>query len=187
MKKKVGFAFCGSFCTHKICLEQLKDMSEKYDVYPIVSETVYSTSTRFGDHDEFVKKIKDITGKNVCHTVKEAERFGPEPLDMLIICPCTGNTLAKIAQGITDTSVCMAAKATYRCERPVVLALASNDAMGANLSNIGYLLNRKDNYFVPLVQDDPIKKPHSLVCDFSKLGQTADAAFEGKQIRPLFI
>ncbi len=187
MKKKVGFAFCGSFCTHKICLEQLKKLCEKYDVYPIVSEIVRNTSTRFGNCDEFAEKLEKITGKAVYSTIKETERFGPEPLDMLIICPCTGNTLAKIAHGITDTSVSMAAKATYRCDRPVVLALASNDSMGANLSNIGVLLNKKNTYFVPLSQDDPVKKPYSLVCDFTRLEETAEKAIEGKQVRPLFI
>ncbi len=185
--KKVGFAFCGSFCTHAVCTEQLKLMCEKYDVYPIVSENVSNTSTRFGEAAEFLRKISAITGRDVYRTVKETERFGPEPLDMLIICPCTGNTLAKIAHGITDTSVTMAAKATYRCDRPVVMALASNDGMGANLSNIGTMINRKNTYFVPMRQDDPIHKPYSLVCDFSRLGEAVSNAFDGRQIRPLFI
>ncbi len=185
MKKKVGFAFCGSFCTHKIALEQLRKLTEKYDIYPIVSEIVSKTSTRFGDCTEFTEKLREVTGKDVYSTVKETERFGPEPLDMLIICPCTGNTLAKIAHGITDTSVSMAAKATYRCDRPVVLALASNDSMGANLSNIGTMLNKKNTYFVPLTQDDPIKKPYSLVCDFSRLDETVENALAGKSVRPL--
>ena len=185
----LGYAFCGSFCTHARALEELQRLiSLGYEVQPIMSETVYNTDTRFGAASKLLERVEALCQRRVIHTVVDAEPLGPaDPLDGLIISPCTGNTLAKIANGITDTAVCMAAKAHLRSDRPLVISLASNDALSANLKNIATLLSRKQVYFVPLVQDDPEKKPHSLVADFSLLIPTLRAAFEGRQFRKLFL
>jgi dipicolinate synthase subunit B len=153
-----------------------------------MSFNAYSTDTRFGLCKEWIDKIEDLCKRKIIHTIEGAEPLGPKiSLDALIIAPCTGNTLAKLANGITDTPVCMSAKAHLRCDRPLLIALASNDAMSANLGNIGVLLNRKNIYFVPMRQDEPIKKPHSLVADFSLLPQALERAVAGVQTRKLFI
>ena len=185
----LGFAFCGSFCTHARALRELRNLIEKgYEVQPIVSECVFSTDTRFGRATELIDSLEEICSRRVIHTVTDAEPLGPrDPLDALIIAPCTGNTLAKLASGITDTAVCMAAKAHLRCDRPLIVALASNDALSANLQNIATMLTRKSVYFVPMEQDDPEKKPHSLVADFSHLSRTLEGALEGRQVRRLFL
>lgn len=185
----IGFAMCGSYCTHKRSVEQLEGLIRAgYEMLPIVSENVYSTDTRFGRAEELQRKLYELCGRESVHTVVEAEPLGPKtPLDALVICPCTGNTLAKMAQGITDTAVTMAAKAHLRGDRPLVIALASNDALSANLKNIAVMLNRKHVYFVPMYQDDPEKKPHSLIADFSLLAPTLDAAMKGKQYQKIFI
>ncbi len=185
----IGYAVCGSYCTHRASLEQLRKLAEAgYDIQPIMSENVYSTDTRFGTCEDLKRQVKEICGREIIHTIVGAEPLGPKiPLDAMIICPCTGNTLAKLAEGVTDTSVCMAAKAHLRSDRPLVIALASNDALSANLKNIGAMLNRKYVYFVPLSQDDPEKKPHSLIADFSLLIPTLDSALSGKQYQRLFI
>ncbi len=184
--KRIGYAMCGSFCTHRHSLVQLEGLAQKYEIYPIISERVENTSTRFGESAELIKRLEEICSHGVISSVKEAERFGPDPLDALVISPCSGNTLAKIAHGITDSSVTMAAKASVRCDRPVLIALASNDALGANLCNIGTLFNRKNFYFVPLRADDTEKKPYSLICDFSRLDICLENALSGKQVLPLF-
>lgn len=184
----IGFAMCGSFCTLDKSLDVLASLCVKYDVQPIMSQITYATDTRFGTASLFRERAEALCGHKIIHTVTEAEPLGPDrPLDALVICPCTGNTLAKLAHGITDTSVCMAAKAHLRANRPLIIAAASNDAMSANLSNIATLLNRKHVYFVPMHQDDPVKKPHSLVADFSLVEPALDAALEGKQLRKLFL
>ena len=185
----IGYAMCGSYCTHSASIEELKKLSNQgYDLLGVVSENVFSTDTRFGKAHDLIKKIEDICGREVIHTIVDAEPLGPKlALDALVICPCTGNTLAKLAAGITDTAVCMAAKAHLRGDRPLVIALASNDALSANMKNIAALLTRKHVYFVPMRQDDPEKKPHSLVADFSLLEPTLMAALEGKQYRKVFI
>lgn len=184
----IGFALCGSFCTHEESLKVLKRLRKKYEILPVMSETVYYTDTRFGKAADLIATVEKISARSAVHTVEDAEPLGPKiPLESLLICPCTGNTLAKIAHGVTDTPVTMAAKAHLRSERPLVIALASNDAMGANLQNIASLLNRKNVYFVPMVQDDIEKKPNSLVADFSKVEETLALAASGKQIRPLFL
>ena len=184
----IGYALCGSFCTISDSLAELERLvSEKYEVQAIMSERVYSTSTRFFDKDVLIKRIEKITGRHPIHTVEDAEPFGSRyPLSALIIAPCTGNTLAKLATGITDSSVTMAAKAHLRSDRPLLIALASNDAMSQNLKNIGALITRKSVYFVPMSQDEPFGKPHSLVADFSRLGESFLAMLESRQIRPLF-
>jgi dipicolinate synthase subunit B len=184
----LGYAFCGSFCTHAAALAELKGLRERgYDILPIMSETVWSTDTRFGSAAHLRRSVEEICGREIVHTVVDAEPLGPkQPLEALLISPCTGNTLAKIANGITDTAVCMAAKAHLRSDRPLVISLASNDALSANLQNIAKLLSKKYVYFVPMNQDDPEKKPHSLVAEFSLLYPTLHAAFEGRQFRRLF-
>lgn len=186
----LGYGICGSFCTHAKSLEVLKTLvnCDRYNIIPVLSETVCAIDTRFGKAAEFKEMVEAICQNRAVCTIRDAEPFGPaRPLDVLVISPCTGNTLAKIASGITDTSVTMAAKAHLRCDRPLVIALASNDAMSANLKNIGTLLSRKNIYFVPLVQDDIRSKPHSLVADFSRVEETVTAALVGKQVRPLFL
>ena len=185
----IGYAFCGSFCTHQKSLQELKNLKEKgYDILPIMSDNVYNIDTRFGKASELIQEVEKITGNKVIRTIVDAEPLGPKiKLEALIISPCTGNTLAKIARGITDTSVTMAAKAHLRSDRPIVLALCSNDALSANLQNISILLERKNVFFVPMKQDDPSGKPHSLVCEFSLLNETFEGALERKQLQPLFI
>ena len=185
----LGFAMCGSFCTHAAAVRELKGLLEAgYEVQPIMSEAVYGTNTRFGSALALREQIESMCARPIIHDVVEAEPLGPKiVLEAMVICPCTGNTLAKIANGITDTSVTMAAKAHLRSDRPLVLSLASNDALSANLRNIATLLSRKHVYFVPMHQDDPEKKPHSLVADFTLLKPTLDAAFSGRQFRKLFL
>jgi dipicolinate synthase subunit B len=185
----IGYAFCGSFCTHAESVKQLELLKkEGYDIQPIMSECVWSTDTRFGKCEDFKRKIRDICGRDIIHTIVDAEPLGPRvKLDAMVICPCTGNTLAKLACGITDTAVTMAAKAHLRSNRPLVICLASNDALSANLKNIATMLSRKHVYFVPLRQDDPVKKPHSLVADFSLLGETLNSAVNGEQYQKVFI
>lgn len=185
----IGYAFCGSFCTFEDSYKSLSVLKEKYnEIVPIMSFNAFNTDTRFGTHKEWIERIEALCERKIINTITDAEPLGPKmSLDALVIAPCTGNTLAKLANGITDTPVCMAAKAHLRSDRPLVIALASNDAMSANLGNIGKLLNRKNIYFVPMLQDEPVKKPHSLVADFSLLPQTLDEALRGKQIRKLFL
>ncbi len=185
----IGYAMCGSFCTFGDSFESLKILKNIYgDILPIMSYNAYSTDTRFGSSLEWIEKIETLCGRKIVNTITDAEPLGPKvSLEALVISPCTGNTLAKIANGITDTPVCMAAKAHLRTDRPLIIALASNDAMSANLGNISRLLSRKSVYFVPMRQDDPVKKPHSLVADFSLLPNTIIDALSGKQIRKLFL
>ena len=175
---------CGSFCTVKRSLKQLEDLVSKgYEVIPIMSDILYNTDTRFGKCEDIRKKAVGICGREIIHTIPEAEPLGPSiRLDALIVSPCTGNTLAKLANGITDTAVCMAVKAHLRNDRPVIIALASNDALSTGLSNIAKMMARKNIYFVPLSQDDPNEKPHSLVCDFERIHETLINAMNGKRI-----
>ncbi len=186
---KVGYAMCGSFCTLKRAVEELKVLKEKgFDIYPIMSPITYSTDTRFGKAADFIKEVEETCGKKIISTVKEAEPIGPKALfDVLVISPCTGNTLGKIANGITDSSVAMAAKAHLRNARPLVLAIATNDALSASAKNIGSLLNTKNVYFVPFGQDDAFKKPTSLISDFSLIYDTVISALDGKQLQPILL
>ena len=185
----LGYAFCGSFCTFAASFRVLERLvGEGYEVQPIMSECAYSTDTRFQLAGEFGERLEQLCKRKIIHTVKDSEPLGPrEPLDELILAPCTGNTLSKLAHGITDTAVTMAAKAHLRSDRPLLIALASNDAMSQNLSNIATLLMRKSVYFVPLRQDDPKSKPHSLVADMDRIPEALAAMREQRQIRPLFI
>ena len=184
----IGYAFCGSFCTIGRSMKVLSELvAEGNDIQPIVSETVYNTDTRFGKASDVVAQAEKICGRKVIHTIVDAEPIGPRDyLDMLVIAPCTGNTLAKLAGGITDTAVTMAAKAQMRTGKPVVIALSSNDALSANLQNIAKMNSRKNVFFVPMYQDDTEKKPNSLVSDLSELKETMMCAFAGRQIQPFW-
>lgn len=184
----VGFAFCGSFCTHAAVKDVLTALTANYRVIPIFSEAVQTTSTRFGNAREFCQSIEEITGEAAIQTIVEAETIGPKKLfDIMVIAPCTGNTLAKLAHGIIDATVPMAAKAHLRNGRPLLIALASNDALAQGLANIAALTVRKNCYFVPLGQDDPIKKPTSLVADFTKIPSAIEAALAGRQLQPMLL
>ena len=167
----IGYAFCGSFCTINNSLLQLEKLAKhNVKIIPIMSEIVYSTDTRFAAANDLISKVEEICGNKIIHDIPSAEPIGPKNLlDVIVVSPCTGNTAAKIALGITDTPVTMAVKAHLRNNKPVVLALATNDALGASAKNIGYLQNTKNIYFVPYRQDDPFGKNNSLVCDFSML------------------
>ena len=187
-KPKLGFAMCGSFCTHREALAVLRGLTADYDIVPILSFTAGSTDTRFGTSALLRETLTGLCSRAPVETITEAETLGPSaPLDLLCLCPCTGNTLARLAHGITDTPVTMAAKAHLRCDRPLLIALASNDALSANFQNIGTLLSRKHVYFVPMRQDDPLTKPHSLVADFSRVPACLSAMQSGHQCRPLFL
>ncbi len=186
---RVGFAFCGSFCTMARAMDALRQASERYaEVWPIVSGAVASTDTRFGNAGDFLAEMERVCGRPPIAAVKDAEPIGPKRLlDALVICPCTGNTLGKLAHGITDTAVTMAAKAHLRNGRPLILALASNDALSASAPSLGTLLGRKNVYFIPFRQDDPAGKPTSLVADFSLIPETVEAAMEGRQLQPMLL
>lgn len=184
---RVGFAFCGSFCTMSQALDALEQTAARFGpVTPIVSGAVASTDTRFGAAHDFMREMERICGRRVISTVAGAEPIGPKGLlDVLVICPCTGNTLAKLAHGVTDSSVTMAAKAHLRNGRPLVAAVSTNDGLGASAPNLGVLLNRKNIFFVPFGQDDCTGKPASLVADFTLVPETIEAACRGEQLQPL--
>ena len=188
-EERIGFAICGSFCTHAKALEALQQVTGLYtNVIPIVSETAAGTDTRFGTAQELLKTVEDLTGHSALCGIPAVEPIGPKKLlDALVIAPATGNTVAKLAQGITDTAVTMAAKAHLRNGRPVVIALASNDGLAAGARQIGELLARKHYYFVPFGQDDAFGKPCSLVADFKQLPKTLESALEGRQLQPLLL
>lgn len=186
---RIGVAMCGSFCTFEsafTAVERLRGIG--CDIVPIMSENSYTTDTRFGDAKQHIEKFESICNKKVIHTISDAEPIGPQKLlDVLIIIPCTGNTLAKLANGITDTCVTMAAKAHLRNKRPLVLAIASNDSLGANAKNIGILINSKDIYFVPFFQDDAKNKENSLTADLNLIEKTIENAINNKQLQPVML
>ena len=187
--KRIGYCFCGSFCTLSRSLEILRRLAVgSCEIVPIMSENVYFTDTRFARCEEFSREVERITGRRVIHTVTEAERLGPSlTLDLLIVAPCTGNTLAKLAGGITDTAATMAIKAHLRADRPTLLGVCSNDALSQNLSNIAFALNRKSVYLLPMRQDSPEGKPHSLVAELERTEDAIRALKQGRQLRPLFV
>ena len=184
---RVGFAFCGSFCTYAKALDALEKVKARFgDVTPIVSQASAACDTRFGNAHDFMREMERICDKRVVDTLQKAEPIGPkQTLDALVICPCTGNTLAKLANGITDTPVLMAAKAHLRNGRPLVISVSTNDALGINLKNIGLLFNMKNIYFVPFGQDDPVKKPTSMIAHTGLIEDTLKEALEGRQIQPV--
>lgn len=184
----IGFALTGSFCTFSKVVPEIQNLVNKgAEVYPIMSEMAYSTDTRFGEVDYFRRTIENITGRKIIHTIKDAEPIGPRHyLDALIIAPCTGNTIAKTANGITDSTVTMASKAHLRNGKPLVIAVSTNDGLGTSAKNIGMLMNMQNIFFVPFNQDDPIKKPNSLVADMTKIIPTVECALDKVQIQPLF-
>ena len=186
---RVGFAFCGSFCTMSKALDALEQTVARFGpVTPVVSETVAATDTRFGAAHDVLREMERLCDRRVIATVAGAEPIGPKGLlDVLVICPCTGNTLAKLAHGVTDSSVTMAAKAHLRNERPLVIAVSTNDGLTGSAPNLGAMLNRKNVYFVPFGQDDCTGKPASLVADFSKVADAAQAALEGRQLQPVLL
>ena len=186
-KERVGFAMCGSFCTHEKVLAELEKLVQLYEtVIPIASEISAFTDTRFGTSDDLMERLEDLTGHEVLCDIPSVEPIGPKGLlDVLVIAPATGNTIAKLAAGITDTAVTMAAKAHLRNERPIVLAVSTNDALAGNAPSIGTLLTRRHYYFVPFSQDNAAKKPRSMVAHFELLPETIAAALEGRQFQPL--
>ena len=186
---KIGVAFTGSFCTFAEAIETLKILKkEGAELYPILSFQTQRIDSRFGTAEDFRKRIEEVCGRRAMDSIETAEPIGPKALlDLLIILPCTGNTIAKLACAITDSPVLMAAKAHLRNEKPLLLSISTNDALSMNLKNIGLLMNVKNIYFVPFGQDDPFKKPTSMVADFEKLPQALELALEGKQIQPILI
>ena len=185
-KKRLGLALCGSYCTYEKLFSAAQALRESYELIPIMSETAAETDTRFGTAAENIKRLAELCGREVVTTIAEAEPLGPKtPMDALLIAPCTGNTLAKLANGITDSSVTMAAKAHLRNGRPLIIAFSTNDGLSGSAENIGKLLNRKNVYFVPFAQDDPAAKPRSLQADFSLLEKSVEAALRGWQIQPI--
>lgn len=185
----IGYAMCGSFCTFSKAISEMKNLAKNgYDILPIMSHTAYTTDTRFGRAKDIIDEIEDITGKKIISTITEAEPIGPKKMcDLLLIAPCTGNTLGKLSLGITDTPVTMAAKSHLRVQRPVLLSIATNDALGASAQNIGRLLNTRNIYFVPMSQDDPVKKPNSLVSHFDMIKSCVELALSHKQCQPVFM
>ena len=185
-KKRLGLALCGSYCTYEKLFQAAEKLADTYDLIPIMSENAAETDTRFGTATEHIKRLMLLSGRKVVTTIAEAEPLGPaQPMDALLIAPCTGNTLAKLSHGITDTAVTMAAKAHLRNGRPGIIALSTNDGLSGSAENIARLLNRKHFYFVPFRQDDPAKKPRSLQADFSLLEETVRAALQGRQLQPI--
>jgi len=188
-QKSIGYGFCGSFCTLAQSVEQLRALvNQGYALHPIMSEMTYSTDTRFGLCADFIAEVEDICGRSILHTIPQVEPIGPKGyLDALIIAPCTGNTIGKLANGIYDTSITMAVKAQLRNHKPVILAIATNDGLSGSAKNIGRLLTMHNLYIVPMQQDDPLHKPDSLISDFSKIEATLLAALEGRQLRPIYV
>lgn len=184
----IGFAMCGSFCTFSQVFPVLEELVEKYDVIPIFSQSVYTLDSRFGTAAEHICRATMLCGAQPLHTVPQVEPIGPKKLlDALVIAPCTGNTLAKLSHSIADGPVTMAVKSHLRNSRPVVVAVSTNDALAGAAENIGRLLTRRHYYFVPFGQDDPVKKPTSMVADFSKIPATLAAALEGRQLQPILL
>ncbi len=184
---KIGYCFTGSFCTFQKSITAMKRLIDcGADILPIMSYNAYNTDTRFGAAEHFVNEIEALTGKKIITSITAAEPIGPKRMtDIMTVAPCTGNTLAKLALSITDTPVTMAVKSHLRSERPVILAVSTNDALAGTMKNIAQLLNYKHYYFVPFAQDDCEKKPRSLVADFDILEKTINAAIDGKQLQPI--
>ena len=186
---KVGLGLTGSFCTFKQVIPEIQRLiDEGAEVFPMMSEASYNTDTRFGKAKDFIDQIEIITNKKIINTIIEAEPVGPKSLiDVMIIAPCTGNTISKLANAITDTTVLMAAKAHLRNNKPVVIAISTNDGLGINARNLGILLNAKNIYFVPFRQDNPKDKHNSIVAKMELIVPTIQKALEEKQIQPVLL
>ena len=187
--KRIGFVFTGSFCTFRKTINQLKNIIElKAEVLPIMSNNSYTMDTKFGKAQDFIDEIEEVTGRKILHTIQEVEPLGPKDiLDIIVVAPATGNTIAKLANDIVDGPAPMAVKSVLRRERPVVIAVSTNNGLSASGENIGKLLNRKHYYFVPFKQDNPITKPRSLVFDPTYLIKTIEYALDGEQIQPILL
>ena len=185
---KIGFAVCGSFCTFSKVFPIMEELCKEYDVYPIFSTISSTTDSRFGKATDFLSRAETLCKKPVWNSIAEVEPIGPKKLlDALIIAPCTGNTLAKLAHGIADGAVTMAVKSHLRNGRPVIVAVSTNDGLSVAAENIGKLMARRNYYFVPYSQDDHAQKPTSLVAEFSKIPATLSDALNGQQIQPLLL
>ena len=184
----IGFAMCGSFCTYDKVFPVMEILASIHKVIPIFSQSAYTVDSRFGTAQEHIRHAAGICGTDPLYTLAQVEPIGPKKmLDALVIAPCTGNTLAKLAHSIADGAVTMAAKSHLRNGRPVLIAVSTNDALAGAAENIGKLLGKKNYYFVPFGQDDPEKKPTSMVADFSRIPQALDMALEGKQLQPILL
>ena len=184
----IGFALCGSFCTFDKTFPIMEDLAKEHNIIPIFSHVSYTTDTRFGLAADHIKRATEICGVAPIHTIDQAEPIGPKKLlDLLVVAPCTGNTLAKLAHSIADTPVTMAVKSHLRNARPVVIAISTNDALGGAAENIGKLLGRKHYFFVPFSQDDPEKKSTSMIADFTKIKATIESAAKNTQLQPMIL
>ena len=184
----IGFALCGSFCTYASVFPVMTALAREHTVIPIFSEAAYGVDSRFGTAQEHIRLAEEICGREVWHTLEDVEPIGPKKLlDVLLIAPCTGNTMAKLARSIADGPVTMAAKSHLRNGRPVVVALSSNDALAGGAENLGKLLGKRNYYFVPFGQDDPSGKPTSMIADFGRIPQTIEAALQGRQLQPIIL
>ena len=184
----IGYAMCGSFCTFSAVFPAMEALAKEHTVIPIFSQVSCTADSRFGTHQQHIAQAEQICGRSILSAIEQVEPIGPKKLlDALVIAPCTGNTLAKLAHGIADTAVTMAAKSHLRNGRPVIIAISTNDALAGAAENIGRLLVRKHYYFVPFGQDDALQKPASLVADFRQIPDTLKLALEGKQIQPLLL
>jgi dipicolinate synthase subunit B len=183
---KLGFAMCGSFCTFHQVFPIMEALAKEHEVIPIFSPTSYTTDSRFGTAQAHIRRAAEICGADPLYTISQVEPIGPKKLlDALVIAPCTGNTLAKLSHGIADTSVTMATKSHLRNGRPVIIAVSTNDALGVAAENIGRLMARRHIYFVPFGQDDCVRKPTSMVADFTKIPEALASAMEGRQLQPI--
>lgn len=187
--KRIGFVFTGSFCTFRKTIDELKKIvNMNAIVIPIMSENSYNMETKFGKAQDFIKEIEDLTGNKILHTIQEVEPLGPKDMiDVIVVAPATGNTIAKLANDIIDGPATMAVKSTLRREKPIVIAPSTNNGLSGAGENIGKLLNRKHYFFVPFKQDNPITKPRSIVFDVSYLVKTIEFALDGEQIQPILL
>lgn len=189
-EKKIGFAFTGSFCTFQRTIEEIKKLKKisNIDIFPIMSFNTYNLDTKFGNAKDFINQLEELTNNKVIHTIQDAEPIGPKKMfDILIVAPCSGNTIAKLANDIINTPVTMAVKSHLRNNRPVVIAISTNNGLSGAAENIGKLLNRKNYYFVPFKQDNPISKPNSVVFDPTYIKKTLEYALDKEQIQPILL
>lgn len=187
--KKIGYALTGSFCTFRTTIQEMEKLVKLgCQVFPIMSFHSYTLDTKFGKATDFIEEIETLTGNKIIHTIPDAEPIGPKKMfDILIVAPCSGNTIAKLANDIIDTPAAMAVKSHLRNDRPVVIGISTNNGLSGAAENIGKLLNRRNYYFVPFRQDNPITKPRSIVCDFKLIQKTLEYALDGEQIGPILL